>query len=57
MQLSQLAYGGQLGPCRELPAGDEPSDLLDELPIDRRAGLRIQDEHVGAYFGLCVSLH
>ena len=45
VQLGELAHRGQLRAGRELAAGDEARDLLDELPIDRRAGLWIQHEH------------
>jgi hypothetical protein len=41
----ELAHGRQLGARLKLAAGDHATNLLEDLPVDGSAGLRIQDEH------------
>jgi hypothetical protein len=40
-----------------VPARNQPRDLVDDLSIDRNAGLRIEDEHARRYtlLYMCIS--
>ena len=45
----QLAHRRQLGAGRELAARDHAPHLLDDLAVDRNAGLRVEYEHEAAW--------
>src|SRR5690606_24285640 len=49
----ELSNRRQLGPRRELPARDHAADLLEQLPIDRHTGMRLQRKHLAP---LCITL-
>ncbi|MNC92157.1 hypothetical protein D3C83_85330 [compost metagenome] len=48
----ELADRRQLGAGRQLPARRHAPDLVEELPVDRHARVRFQDEHFSNY---CLS--
>src|SRR5688572_17552633 len=45
----QLAHRRQFGAGRQLTARDHAARLLEDLPVDRNAGLRVQYEHADAW--------
>jgi hypothetical protein len=53
----QLADRRQAVAGLEQAARDQSSDLIDELPVDRMPGLRVQYEQGIPPMYLCVSVH